>query len=72
MMSATEVLVIVTAARFPRVLATNRGKVINQIVSPLRNVKNALATRHESEGRGFESQCRQGFFSHEISVKVSL
>ena len=62
-MPVTEVVAIVTTARSPKVLATNRGKVIDwRDANPCKQ-GNALGRGCKSEGRGFESQCRQEFFS---------
>ena len=56
MMELTEVIAIVTAARSPRVMATNGGKVIDRSDANLCKEGNALAWRRELEGRGFKSR----------------
>ena len=71
MLLVTEVVVFVTSARSPRVLATNRRKVIDLRDKNPGIEINALARRRKSEVGGFKSQCPQGF-SHENSVKVSF
>ena len=66
----TEVVVIMTSARSPRALATNRCKVMDRR-DPW-NEGTAPARKCKSKGCGFESQCWQTISSCEISVKVNL
>ena len=69
MMELTEVIAIVTAARSPRVMATNGGKVIDRSDANPCKEGNALARRRELEGRGFKSRYRKKyFFPHEFSI----
>ena len=47
----------VTGVRFPRELATNSGKLINQREANPRKKGDALARRQELGGHGFENWC---------------
>ena len=69
---AAFVVVLVTAPRPLRLLATYRCKVIGRrYPNPCKEGKD-LARRQVTEGCGFESWCQQRIFSPEISVKVCL
>ena len=58
------------AARFPRVMATNRGKVIDQRdTNPVRG-GNTWGRKHESQERGLNPGVSKIFFYREISVEV--
>ena len=51
-------VVFVTCAWSPRVLATNRGKVIDpRAANPYKKGK-ALPSIHETEGHGLKSHCQ--------------
>ena len=49
MLPVTEVVIIVTTVRYPRVFATNRGKVIDRRDANPCEKRTALGRRHESE-----------------------
>ena len=70
-MPVTDVVVIVTAARSPRVLATNKGTVIIQRDANPCKEGNALARRANQKVVGSNPSTGKAF-SHEIFVKVCL
>ena len=57
MFPVTIVVVSVTSAKSPRILFTNRSKIIDQRYANSCKNGHVLARRHESEGHGFQSQC---------------
>ena len=58
------------SARAPYVLATNRGRVINQITSPCEKRITPILPQEEDTCNEFQSRWQKMIFSSEISIQV--
>ena len=66
------IIVFVTSARTPRVLATSRGQVIDWRDANPHKEGNAQARSHELDSHEFKSWFRKKIVYHKISIKVYL